>query len=350
MAQRTSTPENVSDTVKRTKLQSDDYLRRKSRSKPSPDEIKRLYEQQYKIKTIEIDTPTPKHAWDEKSDNQNTNKPTKPKNDLDERLGAYGSVSASKVSRENHFSNDESVQDKLGNAMQDSNQKEKQTTEATQSLSETDYPESKEEPAPLAQLHQPRSSFERRARPRSMIMTNNHRMDFDEDLSADDLEHYVDSFAKQQRERMFERTQLRRSYIRLPRDEESRKPAVDSTLTSSSIVEENAQVHSADSDLERSKYSSSRSSSVSSHSTSAFSTSHTNDTADVYSTDASRALEEDNNASSESRRHSDIRERIKRYKESNSSADDVPAHEKRKTSAGSCRKDSSQQLPAGTLR
>ena len=345
MQQRPATGDRSAESNRRSKIQSEDFLRRKSRAKPSPDEIKRLYEQQYTRKTsVGTKIPPPKKAWQEKDEKQKNTKPTK-HYDLDERLGAYGSVSQAKQHRQNQKLEVESAKVGDENTPFQSHEAEKEPPEVVAPPFEDAKQNQDEEPAPLVPMRRSRSSFERRGRPCSMIITSTKE---DGDLRVDDLENYVDTFAKRERERMFERTQLRRSYIRLPKSEDNwKRPLFDPITADHSINEMEKEEKVPDLPHEVGVEENSRSSSVSSYSASIVSSSQTDDIPDVYSSDASRVLDEEYAGSPDGRRHSDIRERIRRYKESTSSVDELPTNEKRKSSAGSHYKDSLTKQATG---
>ena len=345
-----TTDNKLAGPLKRTRvqLQSQDFLRRKSRAKPPPDEIKRLYEQQY-AKNTNSSKPTPKKAWEQNTDPKTNAKPSNYKNDLDQRLGAYGAV-PSKIINADEISKDDDIQqlESIVAPVEDAILEVKQQKAKQNAIPQIVEPQIQEDPNPLVEVRFSQNSFDRRVRPRSMIDTGSASTVHDEKSSSDDLESSLDSFMKGERERMFERTQMRRSYIRLPRadDDDFHKPSLysselDLTATKNSIQEE---VMSPT--FERSKLSSSRSSSVSSHAASIMSSLPTDDAADIYSSDASRALEEDFN--DDGRRHSDIRERIRRYKESSSSSSaDDQCSERRKSSIGTSIRDENEQSNDG---
>ena len=330
--------------LKRFQQQNPDVIRRTSRVKPPPEEIKRLYEQNF-TSTVRNEKIEPKKAWEADTKTESEKSQTTAVNDLDRRLGAYGSASTSSEEKNNQ------INQQLKDGSDTAPGLKNIILVNGEPMAETEVEnQSKEEPSQSQQLEffSSRSGQENHGRPRSMIVTKNEKITIYENPPSNDLENTLENFAKQERQRVFERTQLRRSYIRLPRNEDDWNRTRSTFLPMNNTASPNEETSFSTSSLERTKQKSSRFTSVSSQSAGVLSTHTDNQSADIYSSDVSRLLEE-NCKETEVFRNNDIRERIKRYKESTSSLDDSISNEIRKSSTGSSGKAQPTEHFAGML-
>ncbi|XP_078494238.1 uncharacterized protein LOC100182732 isoform X2 [Ciona intestinalis] len=268
-----------------TRRRSDNsYLRRTSLAKPQEHEIAKLYQKQFQNDDV-------KEAWPEcQSNSQSTNQGPR---SLDERLRLFGSSPNLKPEPEPEVSTTFSRRRRFGSLR-------------TRSLRGGVRIDDDEELVLHLQAHQ------------------------EEQKTKEDLEESMDRFVTRERSRLFERTQLRRSYVRMPRKEPSSKEEEESD---SDVITDSLPAP----DVRRRSWRHRRSP-LASQSTSCI---------DQCSEVFSQPDEQKDSAAGENpsdvtkpRRHDDIRERIRRYKTAASCEEDTITDRRLSSSSILSRKES----------
>nr|XP_002127689.1 FH2 domain-containing protein 1 [Ciona intestinalis] len=260
------------------------FLRRTSLAKPEEHEIAKLYQKQFQNGDV-------KEAWPEcQSNSQSTNQGPR---SLDERLRLFGSSPNSKPEAETEVSTTFSRRRRFGSLR-------------TRSLRGGARIDDDEELVLHLQAHQ------------------------EEHKTEVDLEESMDRFVTRERSRLFERTQLRRSYVRMPRKEPSSKEEEESD---SDVIADSLPAP----DVRRRSWRHRRSPLASQ------STSCIDQCSEVFSQPDEQkdsAAGENSGDVTKPRRHDDIRERIRRYKTAASCEEDTITDRRLSSSSILSRKES----------
>jgi len=172
-------------------------------------------------------------------------------------------------------------------------------------------------------------------RPSSMLVSSS-TSEIEKETTKDDLETSLNRFMLLERERVFERTQMRRSYMRLPRQDSlpARNDSDDSDSESNLRQSDRAitsQIRRRTTHIGSSPLVSKSDTQMSSNN---FSGQFYSQDTDLYSAQATMALETNCDVVDQPKRHDDIRERIRRYKAS-TSHEEEPSSSRRSSTCSS---------------